>query len=183
MFIERAAGRGLDRLGIVLEHDAGQQLVDHLLGHRMLAGRQVDLGHMVARRGQAVDELAVVGQQQHAGGVLVEPAHRLHPAGRTRRPRAQRRRQQGVDAGPGAGLLRAFMPGRLVQHQVGMLVVLPGLALDRELEALGLEIGGRVGAELGRITDRDMALLDQAAADASRAKALGIEDFLQLHGE
>jgi len=62
-----------------------------------------------------------------------------------------------------------------------MLVVLPGLALDGELEAFGLEVGRRVGAELGRIADRDMALLDQAAADAARAKALGIEDFLQLH--
>ena len=45
-------------------------------------------------------------------------------------------------------------------------------------------VGARSAAmAFNRITDRDMALLDQAAADASRAKALGIEDFLQLHRE
>ena len=35
---------------------------------------------MVFGRGQTVDQLAIVGEQQHAGRVFIEPADRLHIA-------------------------------------------------------------------------------------------------------
>ena len=62
-------------------------LVDRVLDRDL-----VDLGHVVARRTHAVDELAVVGEQQQARGVLVQPAHRLHALHRALlRPLAQGR--------------------------------------------------------------------------------------------
>ena len=68
-----------------------------------LAVDLVDLGHVLLRRTHAVDEGAVVAQQQQAGRVLVEPADRLHARlALSLRTLAQRRRQQRVDAGPGA---------------------------------------------------------------------------------
>jgi hypothetical protein len=129
-----------------------------------------------------VDELAVVGQQQQAGGVLVEPADGLHALHRALvGPQPQRRRQQRVDARVGRGLLRALGAGRLVQQQVGLLVVRPPGALDGEKQALGVEVFEGVvdhGARNGHV-----ALLDQARAHAPCAEALGIEDVLQMHGK
>ena len=57
-----------------------------------------NLRHVVLGRGQAVDECAVVGQQQEAGGVLVQPPNRLQAAP------LQGRRQQAEHAGMVAGL-------------------------------------------------------------------------------
>jgi len=48
---------------------------------------------MASGRGQAVQEGAVIAEQQRAGSVLVEPTDALRPAPR------QMRRQQGVHAG------------------------------------------------------------------------------------
>ena len=78
---------------------------------RMLAAHLVDLGHVMLRRGQAMDQRAVVGEQQHAGRVLVEPADRLHAA------LAQGRGQQRIDARMVLWLLRAFVSRRLVHDQ------------------------------------------------------------------
>ena len=93
---------GTHRHRVVDQRDAAQQLLHLLVGDRVLAADLVDLGHVVLGRGPAVDQLAVVGEQQQAGGVLVEPAHRLHTLHRRLlRPLAQGARQQGVDARPG----------------------------------------------------------------------------------
>jgi hypothetical protein len=74
-----------DRLRVIVQHHAIQQALHHLGGQRMLDLCFVHLGHMVARRGHAVDEFAVVRHQKQARGVLVQTAHRLHPG---RRPTA-----------------------------------------------------------------------------------------------
>jgi hypothetical protein len=135
---------------------------------------------MVPGRTHAVDELAVVGQQQQACGVLVEPADGLHALhGALLRPLAQRRGQQGVDARPGGRFLRAFGARGLVQHDVGALVVVPRLALDRETQALRLDVQRRVQHHL--TVDRHQPMLDEPRAHAAGAEALRIEDVLELH--
>ena len=68
---DRLAGRRLDGLGIVIQHHAGQQSLD-LIGRDLVLDRHlVHLGHMVLGRAHAVNELAVIGEQQQARGVLV----------------------------------------------------------------------------------------------------------------
>ena len=96
------AGRGTHRPGLVVQQHAFEQPRDLRRVDRVLAADLVDLGDVALRRGQPVDQRAVVAQQQQAGGVGVEPADRLHVAP------AQRRRQQAVDAGVVRGLLRAL---------------------------------------------------------------------------
>ena len=127
----------------------------------------------------AVDELAVVRQQQQAGGVLVQPAHRLHTSRRAATALTNRRRQQGVNAGVGAGFLRTLIPGGFVQHQVCLGVVFPGHALNLEVQPLRYEFHS--GIHAWRIGYGHKSLLNQAGADASRAKTLGEKNVLQLH--
>ena len=94
-----------------------------------LQAHLVDLGDVVLRRSQAMDERAVVGEQEDAGRVLVEPADRLHAA------LAQRRRQQRVDAGVMARLQRALVAGRLVHDDERALAIRPARpAADPEPE-------------------------------------------------
>ena len=151
-------------------------LIDRVAGSHL-----IDLGDVVARAAHAVNELAVIGQQQQARGVLVKTAHCLHAAGRgTEGPLAQRAGQQGVDRRPGRRLLRALMAGRLVQHQIGQRVVAPERSLNRKVQPQGLEIGMRVIAH--GITDLHPALLDEPDADPTRAKTLAEKNVLQLHG-
>jgi hypothetical protein len=102
--------------GVVVQHHAGQQGGDLRLVHRVLGGHVVDLGHVVLGVRQAVDERALVGEQQDAGGVFVEPAYGLHTAV------AQWHRQQAQHAGVVARLARAFIARRLVQQHHGLRV-------------------------------------------------------------
>ena len=84
------AGLELAHLGrrghAVVELDALAQRAQRLLGHRDAAAADVgdvDLRDLVARVREAVGEVAVVGQQDQAGGVGVEAADRVEPrAGR-----------------------------------------------------------------------------------------------------
>ena len=52
------------------------------------------------------------------------------------------------------------------------------------MQAFGVELGRRVGAAPHLATGQHlhMALLNQSGTDAPGAKALGVENFLQLHG-
>ena len=94
------AGGGAHRLRVVAQHHAGEQR-RHLRGaHRLGGAHLVDLGHMALRRAQAVDQRAVVGEQQQAGGVLVEAADRLHAARRAAAPAAATARPDGASAAP-----------------------------------------------------------------------------------
>ena len=79
------------RLGVVIQHHAGQQFL-HLRGiHRVLGRDLIDLGHMVPGRAHAVNELAVVRQQQQTGGVLVQAPDGLHTGCRSAATLANRR--------------------------------------------------------------------------------------------
>jgi hypothetical protein len=129
-----------------------------------------------------VDELAIVGQQEQAGGVLVEPADSLDALhGTLLRPLAQRRRQQRIDARIGGRLARALGTCGFVQHQVGEPLVGPLDAVNLETQPFGFEFGTRIVHHAS--CHGDMALLDQSGAYASGAKALRIENVLQLHGQ
>jgi len=126
---------------------------------------------MVTRRVHAVDELAVVRQQQQAGCVLVQPPNGLHALHRALlRPLAQRRRQQRVDAGIGRRLLRALGAGGLVQHHISLVMEFPILALDLEAKALGIDIGCGIAQDLA--TNRDQPLLNQPRTDPAGSEPL-----------
>jgi hypothetical protein len=55
-----------------------------------------------------------------------------------------------------------------------------GLALHRELKALGIEFRGGIIA--GLTAHSHESLLHQPGTDAPRAKPLAVKDVLQLHG-
>ena len=65
------ASCGLDRPRVVVQHNTRQQLLAHLVVKRIGGGQLIQLGHMVLGRTHAVNELAIVTQQQHTSGVLV----------------------------------------------------------------------------------------------------------------
>jgi hypothetical protein len=70
--------------------------------------------------------MAVIGDQQHTGGVLVEPPHRLHAA------QAQRPWEQFEHARVMHRPARAFVTHRLVQDQSGKLHERPVDSVDGE---------------------------------------------------
>ena len=156
----------------IVEHHAGQQLFQLLGVHRVLAADLVDLRHVLLRRGEAVDQRAVVGEQQQAGGVFVEPAHRLHLAP------AQRAGQQVHHARVVLGLLRTLVAGRLVQQHQRLLEVRPGFAAHGELQPGGGEFLERIVA--GPAVHGDEAGDDQSLAFAPRAETLREQDLGEL---
>ena len=173
------ASSGLHRQRVVVQHHTRQQLLAHLVVQRIGGGQLIQLGHMVLRRTHAVNELAIVTQQQHASGVLVQTPDSLHTLqagfGRTL---AQRGRQQAVDAGPHRGLVRALGASRFVQQDVGLGVELPKGALHFVRHAFG---GGDVKILVHQLQavagiDFDETLLHQPRANAAGAKALGEEE-------
>ncbi len=121
-----------------------------------------------------MDELAVVREQQQAGGVLVQPPDRLHLA------LAQRHRQQVVHAGMVARALRALVAHRLVQQDIGLGVADPFLAVHGQAQAVDLELGARILAQ-GAV-DLHQAGPDQITAIAAGTEALGLEDAVECHG-
>ena len=153
-----------------------------------LDARQVRAGNAVARVGQAVGQLAVVGQQDQPGGVGVEPADRIEalPAGHElhdRRPalRVVRGRD---DAGRLVERVHRVGLGRhrpAVEADVAVRVHVARRIRDRRPvhghppvgdQPLGGAAGGdpRMGEILGQAHGRatlspvDLALLDQALA-------------------
>jgi hypothetical protein len=171
-------GRALELAGRLafrlLQLHAGHQLLRHRRCQRMLAARLVDLGHMVLGGGQLVDQRAVVGQQQQAGRVLIQPADGLDAA------LAQRRRQQAHDAGVVLGLLRALVARRLVQQHQRLVEVRPDLAGDLERQAGGVELGP--GLVDDRAADLHLAMRDQSGAQAPGAETLGEKDLVESLG-
>ena len=69
----------------VLQLDAAAQPAVQVARHGAGDLGEVGLGYLVGRVGQPVGELAVVGDQQQALGVLVQPAHVDEAAARGRR--------------------------------------------------------------------------------------------------
>jgi hypothetical protein len=123
----------------VLQADTAAQLLQLPLGGRAGQADPVGLGHPVARMGQMVGELAVVGQQDQARGVSVEPADRIQ---------AQVRIHQLGDR-PAAARLAGGRdhPRRLVDQPDLARLRRHGPAVDLHPAAL-VHIAGRVGHQL-----------------------------------
>ena len=74
-----------------------------------------------------MNEGAVVGEQQQAGGVLIEAPHALHTA------LQQRRGQQGKYAGMMQRLVRTFIACGFMQREINFLSILPGFSVNSEV--------------------------------------------------
>src|SRR5690606_6308121 len=159
-----------DPVAALVQLDLGAQPPGEGTGHLPLDGGDVGLGHLVGGVGEPVGELAVVGEQEEALGLLVEPAHVEEPLGPVGDVLGQ----------VGAALLvlhRRDDTGRLVQGEGHLGLV--------ELEPDTVDVddgGGRVdpGAELDHpAVHRDTAVDDELLAGAPRPVAGSGQDLLQ----
>jgi enoyl-CoA hydratase/carnithine racemase len=105
------------RLGLVDEIHALEEARHELVAGGLGELGPVGLGDVLLGRRQVVDEGAVVGEQQQAGGVHVEPPDALHVA------LDELVRQQRIHAPVVLGLVGAFVAGGLVEGEVGLLAV------------------------------------------------------------
>ena len=167
------AGRGTRRGRVVIQHHTGQQALQLAGIDRVGGAHLVDFGYVAARVCQAVDQRAVVGQQQEPGGVFVQPAHRLHA------PAPQWRGQQGQHAGVVSGLARTLITGRLVQQHHRTFAAGPVLLLHPQHQTVGLQFF--LAVQQHAIAELHQSMADQAVALAPAAEALGKEDLLQAH--
>ena len=172
--VEARTRRGGNRHRLVAQHHASEQRADLLIAHRVLGGHVIDLGHLPLARAVGMDELAVVGQQQQAGGVLVEPADGLHAA------QQQRPWQQRENARVKLRPVRAFVTRRLVQRQIDALAIAPAFAIDSEnaLRRVG-DLVVRVVATLA--AERDAAGEHPRATLAPAAETLQLQQTIKLH--
>ena len=131
----------------------------------------VGLGDVVARVGQSVQELAVIGQENQSIAVGIETAHgaqqglvlKVHQVGDDAR---------GVDVGAGAD-----DSARLVQGNIIPLFGLDdGAAVERHLVRLRVNLRTQLGHDLA--VHPHPPLLNQGLARATRADAGGGEHFL-----
>ena len=125
------------------------------------------LGHFVLGRGEAVIECAVVGDQQHTGGVGIQTADGLRLAD------AKVVGQQAEYAGVIARFVRGFIAGGLVQQQI---VIRIGNHDQRFAVTLQTVDGG--GVDFGLLivehvsVNADQAVTDQPLALFAAAPAL-----------
>jgi hypothetical protein len=151
----RAEEPGLGGSGrAVVEVDPCAEALELLFGRVVLDPGFVDLLDLVARVREAVRELAVVREQERAGRVDVEPAHRDDP----------RRVVDEVDDGSAAlGVARGRdRARRLVQEHVGQ-----GLELDTVAVELDAVAALDEGVQLpGLAVDGHPARLDQLVCPA-----------------
>ena len=160
-------GRG----STALDHDAAPEALElTFLGHAADA-RVVLAFDLVAGMEQARRELPVVGEQQQALRVVVEPAHRVDVLAHLRQQVQHRR--------PALGILpRGHVPARLVQQDVAV--------ARRHAHALAVHadvVAGRVGSgaqfEDGGPVHRHPAVHNQRLRRAPRRDAGGGEDLLE----
>ena len=76
---------GLNNLVGVIEFYAGQKLLNHFLGNRMLCSDSIDFGHFFLRMSQAMIELAVICQKEKSRCVFIQAPDRLHASDAQRR--------------------------------------------------------------------------------------------------
>ena len=96
-----------------VEKELSSQTVERLVLNRPAQRDKITLFHVVARVGQAKNQLPVVGQQKQPLRVAIQPAHR-HNA------RAQPCQQIGHAAAALFVLHGGDVPARLVQHDIGV---------------------------------------------------------------
>src|SRR5690606_5866518 len=111
----------------------------------------VGLWDMLLSGTPEVDELAIVGQQQQTGGVVIEPADALHVA--PDELRRQQREHRSMVLRP----MRALMIRRLVQHQIGLVTIAPGFAVELEHQTVGVEFRKWIVDDLSMCAERTVA--------------------------
>lgn len=115
-----------------------------------------------------MDECAVVGHQQQAGGVVVEAPHRLHVA------TYELLRQQAEYTGVVAGLARALVVGRFVQRDVKVFAIAVYFTKDAEFKRISFDAGEAIGD--GHAGNADVPVGDQFTAPLAGAEALGLQN-------
>jgi hypothetical protein len=132
--------------------------------------RPIDLGNLVPRVGQARRQITVVGQEQQAFRVVVEPADRVEVAEVGRDELEHRAAALRVEA-------RRHHPGRLVDQDVSQWDGrLDFLAVDRDGVGLRVGLGAEVQDRLA--VDGNAALDDETLGGPARDHAGAGEDFL-----
>ena len=112
-------GEGVGGDGAVFQFDTREDLVEIFFQEVLVEGGVVDFAHLVLGVGKLVGQVAVVGEEQHAGRGFVEPADRIHAF------RAEAFGDQvhhgavGVGIGEGGDEILGF-----VHHQVDFLLAL-----------------------------------------------------------
>ena len=164
---ESAGPRGSRRP--VVELDAASEPLESLVGRVALDLGDVDLLDLVARVRKRVRELAVVGEQERAGRVCVEPADRDDAGGVV---------DEVDDGSPPLWVARGRDHARrLVQEDVGERLQLDGAAVELDPVALRHE-----GVQLTRpAVDGDAARLDQLVGAAPRGDPGAGEVGVQAH--
>ena len=166
-----------DGFVVVVQQDAVFQRFTQAVIGRMLQGNAVDFGHFVFRRGNAVVELPVVGNQQNARRIRIQPADRLHV------DIAHMVGEKAENAGVLLRFVRGFVIGRLVEQDIK---IRHGHDDDvfavytQRLDFGGIDVG--FGVVVDRIVDFDTVVLNQPLALFAAAYALGLKVFDQLHG-
>jgi len=138
MRVECAHLRG-DGLVLVDELHAFLQPRDQLRRRRLEEGDLIGFEYMPFRRGLRVYKAAVIGQQQQAGGVMIEAPYGLGIAINVFP------RQQGEDARVMAGLAGTLVIGRFVQGDVELLAKSPFFALNAKDQAFAGQVFVRIG--------------------------------------
>src|SRR5439155_809034 len=158
------------RRAAVVELDALAQAADRVVADRppRHAG-SVGLGHLEARVGQPVRELAVVGEQDQPGAVGVQAPDRVQP------PRAAR--SQLDDGGPGVGVARRgdHAPGLVHRVDDALARRAQRLAVERDAARV-VDVARRVGDDLPAHADpsrADDVLGGAPGGDAVVGKVLG----------
>ena len=151
-------------------HTPAQPIERRLVGHAADA-HVVFPFHLVTRVEQPFGQRTVVGQQQQALGVVVEPPHRIDVLADVR--------QQIEDRRPALRVLpRRDVPARLVEQDIAVMGDDPDpLAIDADVVVPG--IGLRAELQHRLAVDTDAALCDQALGGAARRDACGRQDLLQ----
>lgn len=168
---------GVDSFVVVVQKDTVFQRFTQAFVGRMFQSNAVDFRDFVFRRGNAVVELPVVGNQQNARRIRIQSTDRLHI------DVAHMVGEKAENAGVLLRFVRGFVIGGFVEQDVE---IRHGHDDDvfavyaQRLDFGGNDVGFGVVADC--IVDFDTIILNQPLALFAAAYALGLEVFDQLHG-
>ncbi len=155
---------------VELERAAGEKR-DELGGQIAVEGGAVGFGDFVFGRGEAVDELGLVGEEEETGGVLVEAAD----GGDLRVAAAPAVGEERVDIGAFAFVVGADETEGFVEEEKKAVGVIERLAVDEDVGGRGFlgDVAGRFAAE------RDGTGGDPVAGFAAGAVAEAGEELVE----
>jgi hypothetical protein len=155
------------------EPDPTLELLERLLANASANRDAVRLRDVVAGMREPFRELAVVGEDEEALGVLVEPTDREEPPGPPRRE---------VDRAwpPLVVTRRTDDPARLIEQEIRKTGELHGNAID--LHSLAPDVDLRTKLCHGPPVDRDASFRDELLAVAARAHAGVSQELVKAFG-